>query len=43
MHQPLIFIESNHKIYVEGDPFKPNEGVPRQDEPENKKEPGHGK
>jgi len=43
MDQPLIFLESSHKIYVEGDPFKPNEGVPRQDEPENKKEPGHRK
>ena len=28
---------------TETDPFKPHEGVPRQDEPENKKEPGKGK
>ena len=25
------------------DPFKPHEAVPRQDEPENKEEPGQGK
>ena len=28
---------------TETDPFKPHKGVPRQDEPENKKGPGHGK
>ena len=28
---------------TETDPFKPHEGVPMQDEPENKKEPGHRK
>ena len=28
---------------TETDPFKPREGVPRQDEPENVKEPSHGK
>ena len=28
---------------TEADPVKPHEGVPRQDEPENVKGPGHGK
>ena len=28
---------------TETDPVKPHEGVPRQDEPENEKEPGNGK
>ena len=28
---------------TEADPFKWHEGVPRQDEPENSKEPGQGK
>jgi hypothetical protein len=28
---------------TETDPVKPHEGVPRQDEPENVKGPGHGK
>ena len=28
---------------TETDPVKPHEGVPSQDKPENKKEPGHGK
>ena len=37
------FEETETDEPTETDPFKPHEGVPRQDEPENEKEPGHGK